>query len=145
MNILVSACLLGLNTRFDGGSKIIHGREELKKKYNLIPACPEVLGGLPTPREPAEIIGDRVINKAGKDVSQNFIKGAEETLFLAKLFNCKYALLKERSPSCGFGQVYDGSFTGKLTHGNGITAELLRQNGIIIFGESEIDKLLKRP
>lgn len=142
MNILISACLLGVNCRYDGGGKLINQIDRLKEKYNLIPVCPEVYGGLETPREPAEIIDGKVINREGKDVTENFIKGANATLHLAKLYNCKYAILKERSPSCGYGEVYDGKFSGNLVKGNGITAELLSKNGIKIIGESEIGDLL---
>lgn len=142
MNILISACLLGVNCRYDGGGKLLKDIEKLKEIYNLIPVCPEILGGLGIPREPAEIRNGRVINRKGEDVSQYFIKGAKETLRLTKLLNCKLAILKERSPSCGFGKIYDGSFSGKLIDGNGITAELLSKNGIKIVGESQIDRLL---
>lgn len=143
MNILISACLLGVNCRYDGGGKLIDQIDKLKEIYNLIPVCPEVYGGLQTPREPAEIIDGKVINREGEDISENFTRGAEETLHLAKLYNCKYAILKERSPSCGFGQVYDGTFSGNLIKGNGITAELLSKNGIKIIGESQIDDFLE--
>lgn len=139
MNILISACLLGVNCRYDGGGKLIDQIDQLKERYNLIPVCPEVYGGLQTPREPAEIIDEKVINRKGEDVSQNFTRGANETLHLAELYNCKYAILKERSPSCGFGEIYDGTFSGRLVKGNGYTAELLSKNGIKIIGESEID------
>lgn len=144
MNILISACLLGVNCRYDGAGKLIDEIDKLKEIYNLIPVCPEVYGGLETPRESAEIIDEKVINRKGEDVSENFTKGANETLHLAKLYNCKYAILKERSPSCGFEEVYDGTFSGNLVKGNGITAELLSKNGIKIIGESEIDSFLKR-
>jgi len=142
MNVLISACLLGVNCRYDGDGKLIKEIERLKEIYNLIPVCPEIYGGLKTPREPAEIIDGKVINRKGEDVTENFIKGANETLYLAKLFNCKYAILKERSPSCGFGEIYDGTFSGKLVDGNGITADLLIKNGIMIIGESQMDWLL---
>lgn len=144
MNILVSACLLGVNCRYDGGSKFIEKIEALKDKYNLIPVCPEIFGGLPTPRDPAEIVGNRVITKNGRDVTENYKRGAEEVLRLAKFYDCKLAILKERSPSCGYGKVYDGTFSANLKDGNGITAELLIKNGIKIIGESEIDKILIR-
>lgn len=144
MNILISACLLGVNCRYDGGGKLIDEIDKLKNKCNFIPICPEIYGGLETPRIPAELINGRVINRKGKDVTENFIRGARETLHLAKLFNCKYALLKERSPSCGYGEIYDGSFSGKLVKGNGITADLLVSEGIKVFGESEISNLLLR-
>lgn len=84
----------------------------------------------------------KVINRKGEDVTENFIKGANETLYLAKLFNCQYAILKERSPSCGFGRIYDGTFSGNLVDGNGITADLLVKNGIEVIGESQIHRLL---
>jgi len=142
MNVLISACLLGVNCRYDSDGKLIKEIERLKEIYNLIPVCPEIYGGLKTPREPAEIIDGKVINRKGEDVTENFIKGANETLYLAKLFNCKYAILKERSPSCGFGEIYDGTFSGKLVDGNGITADLLIKNGIMIIGESQMDWLL---
>jgi len=142
MNVLISACLLGVNCKYDGGRNYIKEIEKLKEIYNLIPICPEIYGGLQTPREPAEIVNGKVINRKGEDVTDKFIKGANETLYLAKLFNCKYAILKERSPSCGYGKIYDGTFTGNLVDGNGITAELLAKNGIEVMGESQIDKLL---
>ena len=144
MNILISACLLGVNCRYDGGAKLIDEIDQLTERYNLIPVCPEIYGGLQTPREPAEIIDGKVINKKGEDVSENFTRGANETLHLAELYNCKYAILKERSPSCGFGEVYDGTFSGNLVKGNGYTAESLSKNGIKIIGESEIDSFLTR-
>jgi uncharacterized protein YbbK (DUF523 family) len=144
-NILVSACLLGVNCRYDGGN----GRQEelagLMEKYHFIPVCPEQLGGMETPREPAEQLvrdgtGDyhniRVADRTGKDVTENFLKGAEETLKLARLYGCKRAVLKERSPSCGHGTIYDGTFTGKKVPGKGVTARLLEENGILVSGES---------
>ncbi|SHI72604.1 Uncharacterized conserved protein YbbK, DUF523 family [Clostridium amylolyticum] len=142
MNILVSACLLGVNCRFDGKSKFTEQLKALQKKHNLIPICPEVYGGLKTPRDPAEKVMDKVITKSGEDVTEQFQKGAEEVLKLAKFYDCKLAILKERSPSCGYGKIYDGTFTGTIVHGNGVAAELLVQNGITVIGESEIEKLL---
>lgn len=142
-NIMVSACLLGLNCRYDGGHNKLDEIEELKHDYNLIPVCPEIYGGMSTPRPPAEIVKHKVMNKAGEDVTSFFEKGAQETLKLAKLMDCKTALLKERSPSCGFGTIYDGNFNGTLVAGSGITARLLKENGISVFVESEIEKLLK--
>jgi uncharacterized protein YbbK (DUF523 family) len=143
MNILVSACLLGINVRYDGKSKLVEKIKILSKEHNLIPICPEIYGGMTTPREPSEKIGDSIISKTGEDVTDKFVKGAEETLKLAKFFDCKYAILKERSPSCGYGKIYDGTFSGKLVDGNGLTADLLAKNGIKIIGESELEKLLK--
>lgn len=115
--------------------------EKLIGLYNLIPVCPEQLGGLPTPRIPAERVKDRVITQVGVDVTKEYQIGAEEALKIAKLYNCKKAILKEKSPSCGCGKIYDGTFSRNLIVGNGVTAELLLKNGIEVFGESEIDKL----
>lgn len=137
-NILISACLLGCRTRYDGACKAIDAIESLKERYNLIPVCPEQLGGLATPRDPAEIIGDGVCTKNGVDVTAQYRRGAEETLKLAKLFDCDTAILKERSPSCGYGRVYDGTFTGTLKEGSGVTSQLLEAAGIRIIGESRI-------
>lgn len=146
-NAIISACLLGVACRYDGLSKPIASEyiDALKKKYHLIPVCPEIMGGLPTPRIPAEIGTDRrVIRKDGADITKEYQKGAEEALRLALLFDCQIAILKERSPSCGRDQIYDGSFTKTLISGDGITAELLRKNGIRIVGESEIDTLFTK-
>lgn len=109
----------------------------------MIPVCPEILGGLPTPRVPAEKIDGKVKTEDGIDVTEKYIKGAEEAVHLAKLFGCKFAVMKERSPACGSGKVYDGSFSNILTDGYGVTAELFTKNGIKVFGESEIKLLLK--
>ena len=139
MNILVSACLLGLKCKYDGND---NKSDELLKVismgYNLIPVCPEQLGGLPTPRKPAEIINRNVINKDNEDVTENFINGANEVLKLSKLYDVKLAILKERSPSCGFGEIYDGTFNKVLIKGNGICADLLSNNNIKIIGECKI-------
>lgn len=136
MNILVSACLLGVACRYDGKSKEVERIKRLISKYNLIPICPEQLGGLPTPRVPSERNGDKVINSEGKDVTCEYKKGAEEALRIAKIFNCSIAILKAKSPSCGTGEIYDGSFSKTLTVGNGITADLLLENGIKVFTEN---------
>ncbi len=142
-NILISACLLGLACRYDGkeGKRLPFFRE-LSDKYNLIPVCPEIYGGLPTPRNPSEIQRGGVFMNDGTDVSENYKRGAEAALSLAKLYNCKVAVLKRRSPSCGFGEVYDGTFSSKLKKGNGITAELLAENGILIYGEDNAELLI---
>lgn len=135
MRLLVSACLLGVCCRYDGQSKPCAAVIALKEKHELIPVCPEQLGGLPTPRPPAEIQGERIINSAGQDVTIQYQKGAEETLRLFRLLRCDAAILKAKSPSCGKGQVYDGTFSGTLTDGSGVTAELLEQNGIQVRTE----------
>jgi len=141
MNILISGCLLGLKCRYDGKEKKLPEIEKLIEVYNLIPVCPEQLGGLPTPRIPAERVINKVVNQAGVDVTKEYQLGAEEALKIAKLYNCKKAILKEKSPSCGCGKIYDGTFSKNLIVGNGVTADLLLKNGIEIFGESKIDKL----
>ena len=140
-NILVSACLLGIGCRYDGKHKANPDVLALKDRYNLIPVCPEVFGGLPTPRVPSERIGERVMMKDGHDVTQNYHRGAAEALTLCRIYNIRTAILKERSPSCGKGEIYDGSFSGALTKRDGVTAELLISEGIRVLGESEIDFL----
>ena len=144
-SILISACLLGVACRYDGLSKPLDREiiEKLRQQYHLIPICPEIMGGLPTPRIPSEISSDgKVLRKDGEDVTENYIRGAKEALRLAEIFQCDTALLKEKSPSCGAGKIYDGSFSKTLTSGNGITAEFLQKNGIRIIGESEIFTLI---
>lgn len=141
MNILISGCLLGLKCRYDAKEKKLPEIEKLIESYNLIPVCPEQLGGLPTPRIPAERVKDRIITQVGVDVTKEYQLGAEEALKIAKLYNCKKAILKEKSPSCGCGKIYDGTFSRNLIVGNGVTADLLLKNEIEVFGESEIDKL----
>ena len=140
-NILVSACLLGVSCRYDGKSKPNENVIALKDRYNLIPVCPEIMGGLPTPRNASEIQGCQVVMGNGTNVTKEYQKGAEEVLKLCRLFGCKRAVLKEKSPSCGCGKVYDGTFSGKLIDGNGITAKLLMENGIEVFGETGIMNL----
>lgn len=140
--LLISACLLGVCCRYDGASKPHPLAKALAERYELIPVCPEQLGGLPTPRPPAERSGAQVVTQAS-DVTAAYQKGAEEALRLARFFGCRQAVLKERSPSCGFGRIYDGTFSGTLREGHGVTAELLRREGIAIWGESEIEELLK--
>ena len=138
MNILVSACLLGEPCRYDGKSRPCESVIELSKKHCLIPACPEVAGGLSVPRDPCEIVGDRVLTREGKDCTKEYQKGAETALELCRKHNCKYAILKLKSPSCGSRGVYDGSFSRTLC-GNkkGVTAQLLLENGIKVLGEDE--------
>lgn len=144
MNIVVSACLLGVNCRYDGTGAFHEELKELMKHHTLIPICPEIYGGLATPRDPAERIGEKVITNTGKDVTEQYEKGAREILRLAKLYNCSYAILKERSPSCGKGKIYDGSFTGTIIAGDGVTAKLLSDNGIIVVGEGNIKDVVTR-
>jgi len=143
VRILISACLLGVSCRYDGASKPHPLAEALAKKHTLIPVCPEQLGGLPTPRLPAERQGGQVVAKDGTDVTAQYRRGAEETLRLCKLFGCKAAVLKERSPSCGRGEIYDGTHSGTLTAGDGVTAQLLAEHGIAVYGESRIEEFFE--
>lgn len=136
--VLVSACLLGLRCRYNAEPVANERVLALAKTHTLIPVCPEQLGGLSTPRPPAERLGERVVSNDGTDVTSAFVRGAEETLLLARTLGCKTAILKARSPSCGHGRIYDGSFTGKLIPGSGVTAELLAKNGIRVFTEDEL-------
>lgn len=142
--LLISACLLGASCRYDGKSKPLDepSLKALGERFQLIPVCSEQLGGLPTPRLPCEIKCGLVIRKDGEDITEAYRRGASETLRLAKLSGAKKALLKAKSPSCGAGKIYDGSFSGRLTDGYGITAKLLTENDIEVFSEDCIGKLL---
>jgi uncharacterized protein YbbK (DUF523 family) len=142
MNILVSACLLGCKCRYDGDDNWVEIVANLEKNHRLIPICPEEMGGLPTPRLPAEIQNGKVMDKAGHDVTEAFHKGANLALEIALKENCQLAILKERSPSCGVGRIYDGTFSKKLIEGDGVTAKLLREHGIPVIGESEVENWL---
>ena len=135
--ILVSACLAGFKCKYNGESNTDERIVELVKKGEAIPVCPEQLGGLPTPRVPSEIISEKVISKNGDDVTEQFNRGAAITLEIAKLYNCTEAIFKSRSPSCGSGKIYDGTFSGTLINGDGITAKLLKENGIKVRTEEE--------
>lgn len=132
--ILVSACLVGLNCKYSGGNNYNEEIFNMVKNGEAIPVCPEQLGGLKTPRVPAEIRiinGKRcVITNEGDDVTEQFEKGAKDVLEFAKKLNIKKAILQARSPSCGVGKIYSGNFDGKLVDGNGILAEMLMENGI---------------
>ena len=142
MKILISRCLLGEPCRYDGKSIPCEDAIKLKEKYELIPVCPEVLGGLKTPRCPAERVGDKVLTKDGKDVTKEYTLGAELALEIATENGCTIAVLKEKSPSCGCGKIYDGTHSKMLKGGDGVTAELLKKNGIKVLGESKIKETL---
>lgn len=142
MQILISACLLGANCKYSGGNNYVKEIEALKSRCQLVPVCPEIYGGLSTPRIPSERRGKLVVDREGRDVTAAFQKGAEECLRLGALCGCTCAVLKERSPSCGSGVIYDGSFSGTLTEGDGVFAELLKQKGIPVYGESRIGEVL---
>lgn len=134
---LISACLLGIPTRYDGLAKADQRVLDLKEHYVLVPFCPEQLGGLSTPRKPAEIRDEKVINIAGEDVTFHFIRGAEISLDIAGKIKPDIVILKENSPSCGVHSIYDGSFSGKKIPGEGYTAKFLKQNHQV-FSEDEL-------
>ena len=142
MRLLVSACLLGVGCRYDGQSKAHPLARALCEKHHVVPVCGEIFGGLPTPRPPAEICGQRVVTREGADVTEAYRRGAEAAVQLARLTGAQAAVLKERSPSCGSGQIYDGTFTKTLTQGDGLTAQMLKKHGITVYGESQIEELI---
>jgi len=135
--ILCSACLLGINCKYDGGDNANKKVLTLAKKEILIPVCPEQLGGLSTSRPRSCRKGSVVVNEYGKDVTKAFIRGAQETLKIARLFGAKEAVLKQKSPSCGCGKIY-ADLAGKIITGDGVTAELLKKNGIKVVSEEEL-------
>lgn len=146
--ILVSACLLGKNVKYSGGNNLCPWLAKYEHHTNMLYLCPECLGNLPIPRPPAEIIGtggDAVLagtasvqNKDGVDITAHFIDGAAAVLALVKKHNIHYAVLKARSPSCGSNSIYDGSFSGKIIPGSGVTAALLQKHGVKVFTEETI-------
>lgn len=148
MTKLVSACLLGVNCRYDGKNALDSKLLELLKGDQIIPICPEQLGGLQTPREPAWIVGGegtdvlrgvaKVISRSGRDVTENFRRGAEEALRLAELFGAKCAILKSKSPSCGCGGIREPFSFDKLKRGDGVTAAILKKNGIKVVSEENL-------
>ena len=144
MKYLVSACLLGIPCRYDGQAKPCEAVIALAKTHTLIPFCPEIYGGLATPRTPAELHCGRVVTKDGRDVTENYVSGAAIGLSLYRTLGCDGAICKAKSPSCGVGAIYDGTFTGTLLPGDGVTAALLKANGIEVYGESDIETLLEQ-
>ncbi|MBP3398128.1 MAG: DUF523 domain-containing protein [Erysipelotrichaceae bacterium] len=139
--LMISACLMGINCRYDGGNTKLAQLDELKQCYELIPVCPETLAGLPCPRFPIEIVGDRVLNNQQEDVTEVFHRGADCAMELWKASGCPKVLLQSRSPSCGKGIIYDGTFTGKKISGNGIFAQKLIDAQAEIYSELEIEKI----
>ncbi|MBQ9822875.1 MAG: DUF523 domain-containing protein [Solobacterium sp.] len=135
--ILMSACLAGIDCKYNGGNNEIPQLKALYEKGEAVLVCPEVMGGLPTPRLSSEIQGNRVYNTAGEDVTAYFVKGAEEALRIARQNGCTLAVLKANSPSCGAGQVYDGTFSHTKIQGDGIFAALCRKEGITCLTEPE--------
>ena len=140
--ILISACLVGDNVKYDGGNNKNPLIEKLLEKYELVPFCPEVEGGLPIPRHPSEQRGEQVINDIDEDVTDEFERGADLALNICLYLKITKAILKERSPSCGVHSIYDGTFSHKVIDGSGVTAALLKRKGITVYSEDEIPKLL---
>ncbi len=145
MNVLISSCFL-IPTRYDGGTQNKpHIREMIDvlkdNNINLIPACPEQLGGLPTPRVPAEIVGSKVFDANGCDVTENFELGAQNTVSLARELDIDFAILKEGSPSCGSNQIYDGTHSQVKILGKGLTVQMLEKNSIRVFSEHDIESI----
>lgn len=137
MNILVSACLLGLPARYDGKEKACPWVLQLGEKHTLIPVCPEQMGGLPTPRTPSECQGAFVTDKNGVDRTEAYERGAACAMWVAEINHCSLAILKQRSPSCGSKMIYDGSFTGRVIPGAGVAARTLQKAGLAVFSEED--------
>lgn len=142
MKIAVSSCLLGINCKYNGKSNYNEDIIKLKEQYELVPICPEVLGGLPTPRVPSEIIKNKVINQEGIDVTNNYNEGAKKALTILKENGIKIAILKAKSPSCGKGQIYDGTFSHTLVAGDGVTTKLFLENDILVLNENNFKEYL---
>lgn len=140
--LLVSACLLGVRCRYDGKAQSLDVLDALLGRYRVVPICPEQLGGLPTPRVPSERIGERVLSREGTDVTDAFRRGAAEACGIAGRFGARLALMKARSPSCGSGMIYDGSFSGRTVPGDGVAAQALKAMGVRVYSEGDIDALL---
>ena len=152
--ILVSSCLLGFDCKYDGGSNENEKALELFERSAMVPICPESLAELPVPRPPAEIRGGdgsdvldgnaKVTDKHNRDLTNEFVDGAYQALQQARMHGANLAILKARSPSCGKGQIYTGEFNGELKEGDGVTAALLKRNGIQVYTEEEIDKIVDK-
>lgn len=144
VKILISHCLLGENCKYNGRNNARELIISIKDKVEFIPVCAEVFGGLPTPRIPSEIKSDKVVNEIDLDVTKNYLEGAEKVLQIALDNNVKYAIFKERSPSCGVHQIYDGTFTRTVIEGKGVTTKLLEENGIQVYSDEDIEVLIKK-
>ena len=142
--LLVSACLLGEKCKYNGLDNALPEKTlaALRERYRLLPVCPETAGGLPIPREPAERQGERVVSRSGRDVTAQYRSGAAFALRLARENACDTALFKERSPSCGSGEIYDGSFSHTVIAGDGVAAEALKKEGVAVLGESKVQLLM---
>ena len=144
MRILISACLLGTSCRYDGGNNERPWIKNLMKNHTLIPVCPEQLGGLSTPRPPVEWVDGKAMNNEGRDCTEEFMRGAQEALRLTKLYDCRLAILKAKSPSCGSQHIYDGTFSGTVIEGKGATARLLEENRIAVLNEYDAERFFIR-
>lgn len=140
MKIAVSACLLGINYKYNGGNNYSEKLEKLLEKHEVIPICPEVLGGLPVPRDPSEIVNGEVLTDKGKSVDKEFRNGAKKALEIVKESGAELVVLQSRSPSCGLGKIYDGSFTGRLVDGDGVFVKLLKDEGIKVVDVGDFIK-----
>ena len=138
MKFVVSACLMGDNCKYNGGNNYSEEVINYLKDKEYVKICPECLGGLSIPRVPSEICGDKVINKDGIDVTNEYNKGALESLKIAKDFKADIAILKSNSPSCGCGMIYDGTFSKKLISGDGVTTKLFKENSIKVISSDDI-------
>ena len=145
IKVLISACLLGDNVKYSGGNNLKPELVTLLEKYNvkIVKICPECFAGLPIPRVPSEIRGDKVFSKDGRDITEEFLSGAEKTYQVARRKQVDFAILKERSPSCGSSYIYDGSFSGNVIQGQGLTAKKLGKENIIIFSEENLEEIEK--
>ena len=141
MNILVSACLLGNNCRYDGKSVPCRQVMDLAQKHRLFPVCPEQMGGLPTPRLPSEIVNGKVLRSDGVSVDGEYRRGAEAALKTVLDNGITLAIMKSASPSCGNGRIHNGRFDGGMTDGDGITTALLREYGITVINETELNTI----
>lgn len=140
--ILVSACLLGDKCKYNGKDNYTKEIEKLKQYYDIIPICPETMGGLSTPRDPSEIKKGRVISINNKDVTYEYNRGKDLVMNIVKFLHIRKALLKENSPSCGKNYIYDGTFTNTLIEQSGITAQALKEGGVTLYNENEIEQLI---
>lgn len=139
-HILVSACLLGVSCRYDGGAAADPRVVALAGRFALIPVCPEQLGGLPTPRQCVELCGGRAMSRDGADLTEAFVRGAEQAMHIARLTGARAAVLQPRSPSCGLDRVYDGTFSGTLVPGQGMFAARLERAGLVLFSPDDFDE-----
>lgn len=140
MKIAVSACLLGINYKYNGGNNYSEKLEKLLEKHEVIPICPEVLGGLTIPRDPSEIVNGEVLTDKGKSVDREFRNGAKKALKIVKNSGAELVVLQPRSPSCGLGRIYDGSFTGRLVDGDGVFVKLLKDEEIKVVDVGDFIK-----